>query len=254
MVAPTKSSGASASPASSYVFFDLDGTLVRTEMPHSTYFFVSSLPGTIQRIVRLLLFWPALILVGILNIFSVDIATRVLVFYALFGVTEKDARIAAKKAMGHLQRKLRPQLLEELATHKSKPGRKVYVLSGNIDVVIGPLVESLGCECVATKAHFRTLADGSRVYTGLVSGSPLLGEHKTVKIAELSHNAPRDVLYGYGNSRHDIEFLSMVGSPRPVGADSKLRKHALAHGWVTTFINLPKHALLSASDPWVESK
>jgi phosphoserine phosphatase len=163
---------------SSYAFFDLDGTLVRTEMPHSVYFFVRSLPGPLQRGIRLALFWPVLVLVGIVNMFSVDLATRILVFYALFNVPEADASAAAKGAMRLLQPKLRPQIVEALEAHKSRPNRRVYVLSGNIDVVIGPLVESLGCSCVATKAHSWAQPDGSRIYSGLVTGSPLLGDYK----------------------------------------------------------------------------
>jgi hypothetical protein len=72
-------------------------------------------------------------------------------------------------------------------------------------------------------------------------------------IKTLSGSAPKEHMVGYGNSRHDIDFLSIVGSPNPVAADSSLRRHALLHGWPTVFLQLPKHSLLSPSDPWVET-
>jgi phosphoserine phosphatase len=41
-------------------------------------------------------------------------------------------------------------------------------------------------------------------------------------------------LFGYGNTKSDIPFLSLTGNPVVVHPDKKLSRHASASGWRMT--------------------
>ena len=130
---------------------------------------------------------------------------------------------------------MRPELRHALRCHQ-EAGRTVALLTGNLHPLVAPLAAHLGVHCYSTgvetvETHTRNGSKCVRVYTGMVAGEALLHCHKTAVVEQLSKGVAADALYGFGNSRHDVDFLSLVGNPCAVAPDKSLAQHAAAAGW-----------------------
>ncbi len=71
------------------------------------------------------------------------------------------------------------------------------------------------------------------VYTGKLVGEPLHGPAKAEAVRALAAAEGLDLSHcaAYSDSANDIPMLSLVGHPYAINPDSRLRKHARAHGW-----------------------
>jgi HAD superfamily hydrolase (TIGR01490 family) len=71
------------------------------------------------------------------------------------------------------------------------------------------------------------------VYSGRLVGAPLHGPAKAEAVRALAEREDLDLARcaAYSDSSNDIPLLTLVGQPIAVNPDSKLRRHARAHGW-----------------------
>eukprot|EP01102_Stenamoeba_stenopodia_P016685 TRINITY_DN5853_c0_g1_i1.p1 TRINITY_DN5853_c0_g1~~TRINITY_DN5853_c0_g1_i1.p1 ORF type:complete len:322 (+),score=53.74 TRINITY_DN5853_c0_g1_i1:94-966(+) len=242
------------------VFFDLDGTLVPSEMHHCWFGFINALPNRFQRWTKLGSFLYALSLVGLSYAMRGERDTVPLIaHYAMRGVSTRDAEIAMKNGVTPMLKSLlRPDLLAEIKRHQ-KEGRRVAVISGSIEPFIADFCRILNCDCICTQVEVatappteeeaprHTLHDpNTQYYTGAVAGRVCVRETKVERIRKLlakeqhqpSPQGENRVLigtHGYGNSKNDLYFLNIMEHPHAVTPDSKLEEAAIKNGWSTKF-------------------
>ena len=73
------------------------------------------------------------------------------------------------------------------------------------------------------------------IYTGKMIGDLMHGKAKADAIRQLAaeRNLDLDASYAYSDSLNDLPMMTLVGHPRPINPDSKLKKYAKKMGWST---------------------
>lgn len=71
------------------------------------------------------------------------------------------------------------------------------------------------------------------VYTGRLVGDLLHGQAKADAVAALAaeHGLNLSRCHAYSDSYNDLPMLSLVGYPCAINPDSRLKQHAIEHGW-----------------------
>lgn len=128
-----------------------------------------------------------------------------------------------------------PGALAEIDLHR-RAGRRIVLVTGNVDLVMAPLARALGADLIAQ----RLAADGDRL-TGEYLSYEALGDrlalpHGDAKAAALARHAERTGIdlrrsTAYGDSVHDVPMLELAGTPVAVRPDARLRRVAAARGW-----------------------
>lgn len=121
-----------------------------------------------------------------------------------------------------------PPALEILQTLRAA-GCRLALATSSLDLIVQPLAEYLAIEDVlASSLEFE---DG--LSTGRLRGKALLGEAKrdaALGLAERLGVALEEIAF-YSDSVHDLPLLRVVGMPRIVNPDPKLRRLSRAEGW-----------------------
>jgi HAD superfamily phosphoserine phosphatase-like hydrolase len=224
---PTPSAGTLvANPGAPSVFVDLDGTLLRTEMGHTVIAFVRGLPHAYQRYWKTFLIPFVGLAAKIITVFSEAVAIELVAMTAIRSVTVADAAFSAEKITSRsLLKVIRPDILAEIKRHQAA-GRKVAILTGSLEPLVKPLCDILGCVCIATVPEVDSTGT---YYTGRLVAQANVSTRKVHHVVSTGH-ALND-LYGYGNTKNDIPFLSQTGNPFVVNGDKKLRRHGSQNGW-----------------------
>ena len=128
-----------------------------------------------------------------------------------------------------------PGALAEIDLHR-QAGRRIVLVTGNVDLVMAPLARALGADLVAQ----RLVADGDRL-TGEYLSYDVLGDghdlpHGDAKAAALALHAERTGIdlrrsTAYGDSVNDVPMLELAGTPVAVRPDARLRRIATERGW-----------------------
>eukprot|EP00048_Salpingoeca_helianthica_P002454 m.57403 g.57403 ORF g.57403 m.57403 type:complete len:277 (+) comp12108_c0_seq2:2361-3191(+) len=211
------------------VFVDLDGTLCPTDMHHVVFYFIYGLPSTRQRWLKLALFFPYLgFIVGPACLLGEGATIKLLAWLALSSVSEADAEVASQEVTRRLTQLARPQLLAELKSHQEH-GRPIAIITGNLQPLVAHFCSSINAACLSSRSLVK-----NGYHTGFLAGGPLIGPLKSELLHGIFESQPGTLLsgvYGYGNSKNDKAFLSVVEHARAVTPDSKLERHATEQGW-----------------------
>jgi putative phosphoserine phosphatase / 1-acylglycerol-3-phosphate O-acyltransferase len=108
-------------------------------------------------------------------------------------------------------------------------GRKVYLATSSLDIIVAPLARHLGVDgVIATSLEFR---DG--ICTGRYAGPPLFRGGKMSRVLRFMEETGVDAAECsfYSDSVYDLPLLSAVGRPVAVNPDFRLRRLARRRGW-----------------------
>lgn len=109
-----------------------------------------------------------------------------------------------------------------------RAGYDMYLVTAGLDAYLKPFANMLGATLIATELA----VDENGVFTGAWNGIDCKGQGKVEKIrARLGDTVDYAASYAFGNDAPDIPMLSLVGNPRAVDPDEKLRHHAASHDW-----------------------
>lgn len=125
-----------------------------------------------------------------------------------------------------------------VAAHRAR-GHRVVIASSALPFQIEPLAREL----MVNDVLCTQLECEGGVLTGEVAGPILWGEGKAEAIRRFAARARIDVTqsFAYGNGGEDIDFLSIVGRPRPINPSPELARVAEERGWpITRFIGPPR--------------
>lgn len=209
-------------------FYDLEGTLVSTNLVHTLGFYAKNQQGlyrTFRKSASTLLSIP---------LFAVTDQYSRKVFNDLFfkrykGESEDRLRFFAGELFEDV---LKPAIFPgtfELIEKSRSLGLRQVVVTGALELSVKPLMQHLGItDYVANRLEF---------VNGIATGRllpPVLAA--ATKASWIRTFAEREGLslsdsYAYTDSMSDLPMLSVVGHPAAVNPDMRLRQTALHHDW-----------------------
>jgi phosphoserine phosphatase len=123
----------------------------------------------------------------------------------------------------------------ELIAFLNGEGFTTLALSASPADIVLPFAEAVGIRKTLATTY---RADGRGVYTGKVGRTNVVGT-KADALGKfmMQRHLDRKILKesaGFGDSPHDVSFLSIVGYPYAIKPDDELRRVAEANGWDIT--------------------
>jgi len=209
-------------------FYDLDGTLVRTNLVHAFAHTARNQQGLLRTVTR-----TASLALMVPFFKAADMYSRRFfndVFFLRYkGESEDRLRFLAQELFDTvIKDAIFPGAYELVEKSKSLGLRQVLV-TGALDFTVGPLVKYLGIDdCVCNHLEF---VDG--LATGRLKPPVMAAATKASWIRTYAEREGLNLsdCYAYTDSMSDLPMLSVVGHPAAVNPDFRLRNTALQHDW-----------------------
>lgn len=209
-------------------YFDVDGTLVTTNLVHPTLFYLQNQPTplhSLAKVGRALLKapWMALAELKDRRLFNE------MLFSSFEGVSEDRLLLLAEETFEKVMKpKLYPRARDLVQTSLDK-GHEVILVSGALDFIMAFLKDHLG----ATGVIANRLEIKDRFATGKLLRPVVAGPEKARLIREHARAGGHDLdeCFAYSDSYSDVPMLSVVGHPAAVNPDRKLTQLAEAYHW-----------------------
>jgi HAD superfamily hydrolase (TIGR01490 family) len=209
-------------------FFDVDGTLVRTNIVHAFAFYAmnqGTLAGSAWKTAKTLasipLFW------------ATDRVNRKVfneLFYSYYeGQSEDRLETLAEDLFEDV---LRPAIFKgtpRLIEASRRAGCRIVLVTGALDFTMRQLSRHLGADdLIANRMRF---VQG--VATGRVVPPIIEGAHKALVIRDycVREGLPLEKSFAYSDSFSDYPMLAVVGHPAAVNPDARLARVARAYEW-----------------------
>lgn len=209
-------------------FYDLEGTLVSTNLVHTLGFYARRQQGlfaTVRKSVGTLAKLP---MFGITDLYSRNVFNEYF-FQSYRGESEDRLRYFSDELFDTV---LKPAIFDgtpDLIAKSKKLGHRQVVVTGALDFSVRPLCEHLGIEeYVANRLEFvNGYATGRLLPPVLASATKAkwIREYAEQEAINLSSS------YAYSDSISDLAMLSIVGHPVAVNPDFRLKQTALQHDW-----------------------
>lgn len=211
-------------------YFDVDGTLVRTNLIHPTLYYLKTQINpfeSVKMLSRALSQAPSMLRAELRDrrLFNE------LLFASFKGITEDRLIVIAEEIHEEIMMKNICAGARDLVQKSLDLGHEVVLVSGSLDVILQHFARELG----ATKVIANRLEIKGRKATGKLLRPVVAGPEKALLIrnhaAENGHDLNK--CYAYSDSYSDVPMLSVVGHPAAVNPDKKLRDLAHAYQWPT---------------------
>src|SRR5512138_2796826 len=209
-------------------FFDVDGTLVRTNIVHAFAFYAMN-QGSILRSA-----WKTAKTALSVPLFIATDRLNRKVFNELFyrsyeGQSEDRLETLADELFEDVLRPAvfrgTPRLIEEAR----RAGCRIVLVTGALDFTVRRLAEHLGSDdLIANRMRF---VQG--VATGRVVPPIIEGAHKALVIRDycVKEGLALEKSFAYSDSFSDYPMLAVVGHPAAVNPDARLARVARAYEW-----------------------
>jgi HAD superfamily hydrolase (TIGR01490 family) len=209
-------------------FYDLEGTLVSTNLVHTLAFYSRRQQGflnTVKKSVATLAKLPAF---GITDLYSRNVFNEYF-FRSYEGESFDRLRYFSEELFEEV---LKPAIYDgtpELIAQGKKLGQKQIVLTGALDFTIEKLMDYLGIDnYVANRLEFVNGYATGRVLPPVMASATKakwMREYAEKNSVNLSDS------YAYSDSISDLPMLSIVGHPVAVNPDFRLKQTATQHDW-----------------------
>ncbi len=209
-------------------FYDLEGTLVSTNLVHTLGFYAQRQQGLMKSFRKSALTLASLPLFAVTDQYSRKVFND-LFFQRYKGESEDRLRYFAEELFEEV---LKPAVFPgtfDLIENSKRVGLRQVVVTGAIDISVKHLMDYLGIETwVSNRLEF---------VNGIATGRllpPVLAA--ATKASWIRNFAEREGInlsesYAYSDSMSDLPMLSIVGHPAAVNPDMRLRQTALHHDW-----------------------
>jgi len=209
-------------------YFDVDGTLVATNLVHPTLFYLINQGTPVQsalRIGKALIGAPRMAIAEMLDrrVFNE------LLFSAYAGMSEDRLLLLAEEAFDKV---LRPSLYpaaQSLVDKSLAAGHEVVLVSGALDCILRKFAAHVGATDVI--ANHLEMKDG--IATGKLLKPVVAGPEKARLVREHARDRGYDLAdcFAFSDSYSDVPMLSVVGHPAAVNPDKRLALLAKAYSW-----------------------
>jgi HAD superfamily hydrolase (TIGR01490 family) len=209
-------------------FYDLEGTLVSTNLVHTLAFYAKrqqGLFGTLKKSVGTLAKLP---MFGITDLYSRNVFNEYF-FQSYKGESLDRLRYFSEELFEEV---LKPAIFdgtEDLIAKSKKLGHVQVVVTGALDFSVEPLCDYLGIDVYA--ANRLEFVNGYA--TGRLLPPVMASATKAKWIREYAEreNINLSNSYAYSDSISDLAMLSIVGHPVAVNPDFRLKQTAMQHDW-----------------------
>jgi len=209
-------------------FYDLEGTLVSTNLVHTLGFYAKNQPGLFRSFTKSVATLLSLPVFAITDQYSRKVFND-LYFKQYKGVSEDRLRFFAQELFATV---LKPAVFPgtyELIEKSRSLGLRQVVVTGALDVSVKPLMEYLEiADYVANRLEFVKGVATGRLLPPVLAAATKASWIRTFAEREglsLSES------FAYSDSISDLPMLSIVGHPAAVNPDLRLRQTALHHDW-----------------------
>jgi HAD superfamily hydrolase (TIGR01490 family) len=209
-------------------FYDLDGTLVRTNLVHAFAYNARNQQGVLRSVTRF-----ASTIASVPFFFAADLYSRRLFNDLFFRRYRGESQDRLRSLAGELfEEVIRPSIYPgayELVDKSKRLGLRQVLVTGALDLTVEPLARHLGLDDFVTNRL--EYVDGHA--TGRLEPPVMAAATKASWIrtyAEREGLALSDC-YAYSDSMSDLPMLSVVGHPTATNPDMRLRNTALQHDW-----------------------
>jgi HAD superfamily hydrolase (TIGR01490 family) len=209
-------------------FYDLDGTLVRTNLVHAFAYNARNQQGLLASLVR-----TATTALSVPMFAAADFYSRRLfndVFFRRYrGEDEDRLRYLADELFENV---IRPSIFPgayELIDKSKRLGLRQVLVTGALDLTVIPLARHLGLDYwVTNRLEF---VDGKATGRLLPPVMAAATKASWIRVYAEREGLHLSDCYSYSDSMSDLPMLSMVGHPTAVNPDYRLRNTALQHDW-----------------------
>lgn len=220
-------------------YFDVDGTLVRTNLIHPTLFYLAHQETPLHSLGRLTLTAMRAPQLALAEMRDRRIFNEML-FSAYEGMSQDRLRVLSDEAFDTV---IKPAIYpgaKELVRKCLDQGHEVVLVSGALDFLMKLLAEHLGATSII--ANRLEIKDGYA--TGKLLRPVVAGPEKARLIRDHARAASHDLdeCFAYSDSYSDVPMLSVVGHPAAVNADARLARLAHTYGWPTLSLESPAEA------------
>lgn len=219
-------------------FYDLDGTLVSSNVVNQYAYFARNLPSrfeAVARTARLLLSVP--LLIG-LELYSRRLFNEV--FYRAYRGMRRDR--LCELAEGLFDSVIRPAIYpgsKALLESDRTQGFHTVLVTGSLDFALAPVVRHFGFDDLISNS----LVFAGGVATGEIAPPLIAGEEKVAAMLRLSrrYNVETATSKAYSDSMSDVPMLEAVGLPSVVNPGRRLRRVAEQKGWPVLNLKTANH-------------
>ncbi len=209
-------------------FFDVDGTLISTNVVHAYAYYVlnrGTIFGTAERLIKGFAMAPVY---AAANAFNRKVFNEL--FYRAYRGLSEDRLL--ELTFDLTEKVLKPAVYPgamDIINECRRAGCKIVLCTGAIDITMWPLAKALGADdLIANSLQF---VEGFA--TGKVIPPIVEGANKANRIRDycIAHGLRLDQSHAYSDSLSDYPMLTVVGRPTAVNPDTRLRSHARAYEW-----------------------
>src|SRR5580700_8218198 len=220
-------------------FFDVDGTLVRTNLLHPTVFYLANQNNpltSLRAMARAALGGPRMAVAEMLD----RRRFNELLFAVYEGISQDRLLLLADEAFDTVVRRAIYPGARDLVSRCRSEGHDVVIVSGALDFLMDRLVRHLGA--TAHVSNRLEIKDGHA--TGKLLRPIVAGPEKARLVREWARDRDVDLgeCFAYSDSYSDVPMLSVVGHPCVVNPDLRLGKLASTYAWPVIHLG-PRPAL-----------
>lgn len=209
-------------------FYDLEGTLVSTNLVHTLAFYSSKQQGLWQTAKASVSTLAKLPFFGVTDLYSRNVFNEVF-FRSYAGWSHDRLRYFSDELFEDV---LKPAIYpgtSELIAQGKKNGQLQIVLTGALDFTVDKLLAHLGIDdYVANRLEFVNGYATGRVLPPVMASAT---KAKWIREYAEKNNINLTGSFAYSDSISDLPMLSMVGHPVAVAPDFRLKQTALQHDW-----------------------
>ena len=209
-------------------FYDLEGTLVSTNLVHTLAFYSRRQQGlftTIRKSVGTLAKLP---LFGVTDLYSRNVFNEFF-FQSYKGESEDRLRYFSEELFEEV---LKPAIFDgtpELIAQSKKIGQRQIVITGALDFTIDRLCNYLEIdEFVSNRLEFVNGYATGRILPPIMASAT---KAKWMREYAERENVNLSESYAYSDSISDLPMLSIVGHPVAINPDFRLKQTAMQHDW-----------------------
>ncbi|MBS1797164.1 MAG: HAD-IB family hydrolase [Acidobacteria bacterium] len=209
-------------------FYDLEGTLVSTNLVHTLGFYATRQQGLWQTFRMSAGTVAKLPFFGLTDLYSRNVFNEVF-FRSYKGLSEDRLRFFSEELFEEvLKPAIFPGTFELIRTSK-KIGQRQVVLTGALDFTVARLMDHLGIDdYVANRLEFVNGYATGRILPPVMASAT---KAKWMREYAEKHDINLSESYSYSDSISDLPMLSIVGHPVAVNPDFRLKQTAIQHDW-----------------------
>ncbi len=209
-------------------FYDLEGTLVSTNLVHTLAFYARRQQGLLKTVSKSIGTLAKLPLFGATDLYSRNVFNEFF-FQSYKGESQDRLRYFSEELFEDV---LKPAIYpgtRELLAQSRKIGQRQVVISGALDFTIDRLCQYLEIdEFVSNRLEFVNGYATGRILPPVMASAT---KAKWMREYAERENINLSESYAYSDSISDLPMLSIVGHPVAVNPDFRLKQTARQHDW-----------------------